>query len=476
LLDQSIRTAILALHKKGLGIRNIARTMKLSRGAVRDVLRDGTAEVPRPPRAEKAEPHDADIRALYASCKGNLVRVHEELAAVGAALSYQALTGFCRRRGIGQMPKKPSGRYHFEPGQEMQHDTSPHLADIGGALRKVQTASLVFCFSRMRFIQLYPTFNRFICKLFLDDALHYFRAACRDCMIDNTHVVVLKGTGAEMVPVPEMVAFGERYGFRFIAHEKGDANRSAHVERGFDHVENNFLAGRKFTDFQHANREAIAWCDRVNAKTRRELQASARELFAKEQPQLVPLPAWLPDVYVLHHRVVDTEGYVHADGHIYSVPYQLIGRRVELRETKDALRVFDGPRMVAEHERVFSFEKRRTTKAEHRPPKGTIAKVERQPTPDECELLQAEPPLPEYARGVKRKGSNRWPAQLRRLAQMWRDYPRKPFIDAVASAIHYGLYDLDRLERMVLRNVATEYFVAPADRREKREDEPDYEG
>jgi len=477
LLDQSIRTAILALHKKGHGIRAIARTLKVSRESVREIIRGGTSEVPCLSRPEKAEPYEADIRELYARCKGNLIRVHEELTHTGATLSYQALTGFCRRHGIGYEPQKPAGRYFFEPGQEMQHDTSPHMAHVGGALRRVQTASLVFCFSRMRFIQLYPTFNRFICKLFLHDALHYFGATCRDCMIDNTHVVVLKGTGKEMVPVPEMAAFAERYGFRFIAHEKGDANRSAHVERGFDHVENNFLAGREFQDFAHANREAVTWCDRVNAKVRREVHASAKELFVKEQLSLLPLPLWVPEVYVLHHRVVDTEGYIHADGHIYSVPYQLIGRQVEVRETKDAVRVFDGPRMVAEHERIFSFEKRRTTKEEHRPPKGTVAKIERQPTPDERELLAAESPLPEYAQGVKRKGSNRWPAALRRLAQMRRDYPRKPFLDAVTSAHHYGLYDLDRLERMVLRNIATEYFVAPADRSARsREDDLSDEG
>ena len=46
-------------------------------------------------------------------------------------------------------------------------------------------------------------------------------------MIDNTHVVVLHGTGSQMVPVPEMAAFAERFGFRFEAHERGDANRSA---------------------------------------------------------------------------------------------------------------------------------------------------------------------------------------------------------------------------------------------------------
>ena len=47
---------------------------------------------------------------------------------------------------------------------------------------------------------------------------------------------------------------------------------------------------------------------------------------------------------------------------------------------------------------------------------------------------------------------------------MRRDYPRQPFLDAVKSAAQYGLFDLDRLERMVLRNIASAYFVTPLDR------------
>jgi hypothetical protein len=126
---------------------------------------------------------------------------------------------------------------------------------------------------------------------------------------------------------------------------------------------------------------------------------------------------------------------------------------------------------VAEHERLFSFEKRRVTDPAHRPPRGQGAALARQPSPDERELREAEAPLPEYSQHLKQRGSTRWPALLRRLAQMRRDYPRKPFLEAVRSAAHYGLYDLDRLERMVLRNVATEYFVAPADRSPHPNDE-----
>ena len=107
----------------------------------------------------------------------------------------------------------------------MQHDTSPHAAEIGGKRRRVQTASLALCASRMLFMQMYPRFTRFECKVFLTDALVYFDGACGRCMIDNTHVVVLHGTGRDMVPVPEMAAFAERFGFEFRTHEVGDANR-----------------------------------------------------------------------------------------------------------------------------------------------------------------------------------------------------------------------------------------------------------
>src|ERR1035441_10287631 len=40
-----------------------------------------------------------------------------------------------------------------------------------------------------------------------------------------------------------------------------------------------------------------------------------------------------------------------------------------------------------------------------------------------------------------------------------REYPREPFLAAVREAAQYGLYDLDRLERMILRRVARDYFL-----------------
>ncbi len=231
MLSQSQRTAILELHAQKVSTREIARVLKVSRLTVREVLRSGSAQVPAMARAEICDPYRQQILELLPRCKGNLVRVLEELTASGANLSYSALTAFCRRHGIGQAPIVAAGRYQFSAGEEMQHDTSPHEVQLGGKRRKVQTASAVLCYSRMLFFQLYPTFQRFDCKVFLVEALRYFNGVAKRVEIDNTHVVVLRGTGRAMVPVPEMAAFAERFGFCFEAHELGDANRSARVER-----------------------------------------------------------------------------------------------------------------------------------------------------------------------------------------------------------------------------------------------------
>jgi hypothetical protein len=310
----------------------------------------------------------------------------------------------------------------------------------------------------MLFFQCYPAFNRFQCKVFLTEALSYFQGAASVCMIDNTHVVVASGTGRDMVPAPEMAAFADRFGFAFQAHEKGDANRSARVERPFRFIEGNFLAGRSFADFDDLNSQARDFCDRVNAKTRRHLHGSARELFATERDRLQPLPVFVPEVYALHHRIVDVEGYVSFDRHRYSVPYALIGRQLEIRETKDRVDAYLGPRLVASHRKVAGRSAVRITLPEHRPRRG-----EAQPrtSPEDQELLLMETPLRDYAAQLKRHSAGRGTLALRRLLALYREYPRDAVGKAVTIALEYGLFDLERLERLILRTIAKDYFVLP---------------
>ncbi len=475
MLDQTTRTTILRLREEGHGTRAIAHTLGVSRGSVKHVLSEGNAEVPRLERAERADPHRERILELYATMKGNLVRVHEELVTGGVQLSYPALTAYCRRHGIGYEPPRPVGHYDFAPGSEMQHDTSPHEADVGGRRVAAQTASLVLGYSRMRFVQVYPRFTRFECKVFLTDALVYFGGACRRCTIDNTHVLVLLGTGRDMVPAPEMAAFAERFGFELFAHRVGDANRSAHVERSFSHIEGNFLAGRSFADWEAINAEARAWCDRDNARPRRHLHTSPRELFATERLQLRALPLHVPEVYRIHQRVVDTEGYVNVWRNRYSVPWQLIGRTVEIRETLRTVEIFDGPRLVARHRRGIDGGDERTTEPSHRPPRGQGPGpfAERVLVPEQRRALAPIVEAAAYVELLRRRGRGS-PRDLRCLVRMASEYPVCAMSAAIGEALRYGMSDLERLERMVLRRVGSDFFVLP--RRAADDDDDDPEG
>src|SRR5271170_4161850 len=457
MLSQAQRTAILELSAKGVSKREIAQVMRLSRPTVRKVLRENSSNVPEIQRAEKAEPYREQILELLTSCKGNLVRVHEELAASGAVLSYQALTGFCRRQGIGQTPVAPAGQYHFEPGVEMQHDTSPHTVEVSGRKYKAQTASAVLCYSRMLFFQINPTFQRFDCKVFLTDALRHAGGAPERVMIDNTHVVVLRGTGREMIAVPEMEAFAERFGFRFVAHQIGNANRSARVERPFSFIENNFLAGRTFASWEELNQQARQWCDKVNSTYKKHIRAVPRELFAVERMHLKPLPAWIPEVYRLHQRTVDVEGYVALNSIRYSVPVPWIGHRVEVRETRDKIEIEMDARHIVTHTRAVTPLSQRITLAAHRPARGEG--VKRDPHPEEKAIVEAVPETALYVAALKQKGRKVVALALRQLLRLLREYPREPFLAAVQEAARYGLYDLDRLERMILRRVARDYFL-----------------
>jgi transposase len=461
MIDHDRRTAILSLSRAGNGVRAIAKALGVSRNTVKKVLTSASAEVPPLERDSKLTPHLDRVRELHRTCRGNLVRVRELLAAEGIEVGYSTLTGFCRRHSIGVRPKKRVGQYHFEPGEEMQHDTSPHSVVIGCRRQLVQCASLVLCWSRMLYAQVFPTFDRFACRVFLTEGVRYFHGAGGRCVVDNTSVVVVRGNGADAVFAAEMVALGDRFGFDFLAHERGDANRSAHVERSFDTIERNFYPGRTFDSLDDLNRQLLEWCDQRNRLPRRHLGGAAPiELFATEQPALKPLPLHVPEIYEPHVRRVDDEGYVNLHTNRYSVPDAVLGRRLTLHETRDRVRIFDGHKLVYDHEKRPAATNQRVTIPGHHP-RGSLAPQRIQPTAEEAALRAADPVLGELVDVLRRRHGGRAVRQVRELHRIFVDYPTDALVTAVRTALAYRLHDVRRIERMVLKNLAGTWFRLP---------------
>jgi transposase len=476
MLDKDTRTAILALSRKGYGVRRIARELKLSRNSVRRVIQSGVPEPVMADRSSQLEAHLEEIREFYNECQGSLVRVHEKLEEAllrrGQKLevSYSALTWFCRRQGIGVQEPVAVRRIVTAPGLEMQHDTSPHQVVIGGKKVKRQCASLVLGYSRMLYFQFYPRFQRFHMKIFLTDAFQYFGGCGQRCVIDNTSIAIACGTGRLAEVAPEVEAFEKRFGFKFLAHELGHKERSGKIERRFHYIEHNFLVGRVFKDDDDLNRQALEWLEKANRRRLRELQATPIELFAAEKPHLVSLPLYVPEVYRTFQRPVDAYGCVSVEGMKYAAPTGYIGKTVLVRESKDRVRFFDGHKELATHPKKIEG----SPAADPAP--NPVTRRQRQAyLPEEQRLKEAGPILPNYLKALKAERGSRYVWSVKKLYRLLCQYDAQSLERAVAKAAEHRLFDVRRIETILLQDIAEREYRLPLEpKAEGYQDWPQY--
>jgi transposase len=455
-----IRNAVCALQTKGHSLREISRILAMSRNTVRRILRAPAGNVAQTPPCDEATL--GRLKAAFARARGNVVRVRELLADDGLEVSYSTLTRWVRAADLRGPPRR-TGEYSFVPGQEMQHDTSPHrvtFAPSGAPAAKpvnVQCAGLVLAYSRRLFIQYYPRFTRFEAKAFLLEAARFMAGVCPICVIDNTSVLLAAGAGADAVVAPEMAAFARTLGFRFRAHRVGNPERKGRIERPFAYVETNFLAGRGFTDFDDLNRQALDWCRNVaNHKPKQALGMSPEAAYLIEQPHLVPLPDALPPVYELLDRVVDLHGYVSIDTNRYSVPERYVGKSVAVYKLPAEIHVRRKDSTLSVHPRLIGQRDAKSILPGHH----TIPVRQGRGTAAEDALLSGHhPSLDRYAAALKQRGNGGNRGALRRLIEMKRTYPSGPFIAAIEQALRYGLFDLGRLEDLILKQVAGDFFA-----------------
>ncbi len=323
MINEDKRQAVHTLYNEGVSKKEIARIIKVDPKTVRKVLAGDVKPLPKT-RCDKKELDVDIVRELYKKCTGHIQRVHEILVEeYGINVGYSTLTQIIRTECIGKPPNSSLRHHRVEdiPGEEMQHDTSPYKLKIGKSYIKVVCSILYFRYSKMRYVRFYPSFNRFTMKCFFHEALMYFKYSARICVIDNTNLAVLRGTGSNAVFNPEMIAFAKHYGFEWLAHEVNHADRKAGEERAFRTINSNFLPGREFNSIQDINTQVLNW---ATVRYARRPQSKTRlvpvELFEVEKPYLIKLPVYIMAPYQDHHRLLDQYGYIAFKANYYWVP------------------------------------------------------------------------------------------------------------------------------------------------------------
>ncbi len=451
MIEADKRKAIYLLHQEGMPVREIARRLGISRNTV-DAIIAQSGQMPQVVR-EVEVPIDPELlQRLYKECEGWIERVHERLAEEEKIqLPYSSLTRRLRQLGISTPTAERCGQVPDQPGAEMQHDTTVYRLKLGKETVRVVATVLYLRYSKRRYLKFYPSFNRFRMKCFLHEALTYWGYVAPVCIIDNTNLARLHGTGANAVMVPEMEAFGRQRSFRFVCHEKGHPNRKAGEERSFWTVETNFLPGRSFTDWENLNRQAFDWATvRMEHRAQTDAKIIPAKAFEHERAYLTKLPAHLPAPYRVHGRGTDQYGYTAFEGNFYWVPGTK-RQDVKILEYSDRLKIYLDHQELAEYPLPAHGVTNQRFSPEGLPAPPHQPKARKHPTDQEEKRLRAlAPAVNTYLDfALKDKGAQRH-AFLRRLFALSQKMSLELFLKVIERAHQYRIDSLATIERIAL--------------------------
>ena len=463
MINPEKRKAIYYLYTQGLPIGKISKELRVDRKTVARIIKE-KGEIPDTVRSDVIDLDPELLRRLYSECEGYIQRVHEKLEEEhGVTIGYSTLTRKVRELGLGQPKNQRCDQVPDEPGKEMQHDTTVYIIKLDEKNVRLVASLLYFRYSKSRYLKFYPHFNRFKMKCFFHEALMHFGCSAPDCVIDNTNLARLRGIGKNAVMVPEMEQFGARYGFEFICHEKGHANRKAGNERSFYTAETNFLPGRRFESLEDLNQQALEWAtvkfaNRPVSKT----GLIPARAFEYEQPYLIKLPPYITPPYLEYPRRIDQYGFISVGGNFYWVP-GLKRFDVQVIQYPDCIKVYHHREMLIEYKLPCETVKNKKVSPPGRPrPKYQPVNRKNPTNMEETKLRAASETVVDYLNFVLHQKRGREKHHfIRQLYYLSQKMTADLFDLTLQRALTYRIKDINIIERIAVLLMKEAHFQMP---------------
>ena len=153
----------------------------------------------------------------------------------------------------------------------------------------------------------------------------------------------------------ECQAFRGTLGAKVVVLKPREPEHKGIVERAHDYLETSFLPGRSFSGPGDFNAQLQQWFTLVNARRRRALGCAPTERIAADKAAMLPLPPLAPPTGWRASTRLARDHYVRIDSNDYSIHPAVIGRRIELVVDLHRVRALCDGRLVADHERAWSW-------------------------------------------------------------------------------------------------------------------------
>lgn len=187
-------------------------------------------------------------------------------------------------------------------------------------------------------------------------AFEFFQG-CPDLVVpDNTKTAVTSPCFYDPDLNPTYQEMALHYGVGILPARKRKPRDKAKVEAGVLVAERWLIAALRHVTFfslGELNQAIAPLLQKLNQKPFRKRGGSRASLFAElDRPALHPLPAAPYDLSQWHRAKVNIDYHVSFDHCFYSVPYQLIGKPVDVRATPATVEIFHKGQRVASHMRA----------------------------------------------------------------------------------------------------------------------------
>ena len=351
---------------KGKSIKEIARSLNISRNTVRKVLRSEETRFvyerevqPRPKLGRWAEEVDRLLTANAAKSgreRLTLIRIFEELRGRGYEGGYDAVRRYARRwsKGHAAITADAYVPLSFAPGEAYQFDWSHEIVLLSGVTVTVKVAHVRLCHSRMLFVRAYPRETQEMVFDAHDRAFGFFRGACARGIYDNMKTAVeTVFIGKDRLYNRRFLQMCSHYLVDPVACTPGSGWEKGQVENQVGLVRERFFTPRlRFKSYEELNAWLLDRCI-AYAKAHRHPELADRtvwEVFEEERPKLIRYSGPFDGFHALPASVSKT-CLVRFDNNKYSVSATAIGRPVEIYAYADRIIIRQEGQIVAEHRR-----------------------------------------------------------------------------------------------------------------------------
>lgn len=330
------------------------------------------------------------------------------------------------------------------------------------SFKKAYVFVLTLCFSRCSFYCI--TYDQSI-KSFINahiKAFSYFGGVPKRIKIDNLKSAVLKNRRYDLEFNKDFLEFSHHYNFVITPCTPYQPQQKGKVESAVGYTKKNFMAGRLFTNTYDLETQLRKWMKsyancRIHGTTK---QIPCNQFIKEEKSLLQPIPDSEFSFYESRKRKAAVNCHICLDNNYYSVPYQYVGKEVEVRSDKNLVRIYADNEEIALHAQSNSQGKYITNHFHYPPNKCYSSTTYQQKYEKQMSLIG--PYSRQFFHLVIKKDPSGWGRTIRKTLGLANNLVNNNKMEAaVKRAIYFNALSFNTLKNIIDHDIQNTELEKP---------------